>query len=58
MAEKGFGSLRAPVARVGASDVAIPAGDGALRVLPGVVSLARAVRHTLGVAPRPVGAGA
>ena len=50
LAEKAFSALRAPVVRCAALDVAIPAGDDALRVLPGPRDLADAVRSVL----RPV----
>jgi pyruvate/2-oxoglutarate/acetoin dehydrogenase E1 component len=47
VAEKAHGSLRAPVKRCAARDVAIPAGDAALRVLPGLGSLTSTVREVL-----------
>jgi pyruvate dehydrogenase E1 component beta subunit len=47
VAEKAHGSLRAPVKRCAARDIAIPAGDAALRVLPGLASLTSTVLEVL-----------
>lgn len=47
IAEKAFGSLRAPIVRCAARDLAIPAGDAAMRVLPGPESLRAAIEQVL-----------
>jgi pyruvate/2-oxoglutarate/acetoin dehydrogenase E1 component len=47
VAEKAYEHLRAPIRRCAARDVAIPAGDAALAVLPGVVRLTETVRAVL-----------
>ncbi|WP_029429932.1 alpha-ketoacid dehydrogenase subunit beta [Blastococcus sp. URHD0036] len=51
LAEKAFSSLRAPVVRCAALDVPIPAGDDALRVLPGPRDLAESIRRVLQPVP-------